>query len=74
MTLHLAAYAAAIGGSLLVLWLLLSIWRESRRQQTPDYRAHTWLVDEHREALKAASAPRLYKGYRMPPDPDQIGR
>ncbi len=63
MTLHLAAWIAALGGTILTLWLLWSLYCEAKGQQTPRYQSHTWLVDEQRESLKAAAMPRFYKGY-----------
>lgn len=44
------------------IWLFMDLRRERRA-----FQAHDWLAKEHREALMAASAPRLFKGYRLDP-------
>ncbi len=61
MTLHLAAWIAAIGGTFLTLWLLWSLWSEAKRQQTPRYQSHSWLVDQERDALNAYVSTRMWE-------------
>ena len=67
MTLHVLADIAAVLGSLLVVWLLRSLWRDYRwhaRQlhQARRFQSHTWLVDQEREdRLKAAA---IWRGYK----------
>ena len=50
------ATLAAIIGSVVTLWLAWSLLRDAKRQQTPRYQAHTWLVDERRDAKDSMSA------------------
>ena len=62
MTLHLLADIAAVLGSLLVIWLLRSLWLEGKAHQTSQYHAHTWLVDQAREDRLRAAA--IWRGYK----------
>ncbi len=54
--IHLLALVAAGFGSVVTLWLAWSLLNDAKRQQTPRYRAHTWLVDERRDAKDSMSA------------------
>jgi membrane protein YqaA with SNARE-associated domain len=54
--MHLLALVASVFGSVVTLWLAWSLLRDAKRQQTPRYTAHTWIVDERRDAKDSMSA------------------
>ena len=54
--IHVFGLVAAVFGSVVTLWLAWSLLRDAKRQQTPRYQAHTWLVDERHDAKDSMSA------------------
>ncbi len=56
----LIAIVVGIGG----IWLALQThWAEDRERRR--IQIHQWALDEERAILKAATMPKLYKGYKM---------